>query len=118
MSLSELHARAAFAARLKAARLSAGLTQQALGIQAGIPEDVARTRVNRYERAVHDCDLATAQRLADTLGVPLASLYAETEVMARAIEAFASLTQAEQRAVADELAAKAEETDKRRKRRR
>jgi transcriptional regulator with XRE-family HTH domain len=68
--------RETFAARLRAFRLQAGLTQAALGVQAGLPEDVASTRVNRYERGVHDCDLATAQALASVLGVPLASLFA------------------------------------------
>lgn len=113
--LQDFDARAVFAARLKAARQAAGLTQEAMGVLAGISEDVARTRVNRYERAVHDCDLATAKRLADALGVPLASLYAETEVMARAIEAFAALSATEQRAAAEDLAAKAELSAKRRK---
>ena len=106
--MPDFDARAVFATRLRAARLAAGFTQEALGVLAGISEDVARTRVNRYERAVHDCDLATAKRLADTLGVPLASLYAESELMARAIEAFVALTATEQRVVAAELAAKAE----------
>ncbi len=115
MPLQDFDARAVFATRLKAARLAAGLTQEALGIRAGVSEDVARTRINRYERAVHDCDSATAKRLADALGVPLASLYAETEVMARAIRAFATLSVADQRIATDELVAKAELSAKRRK---
>jgi len=106
--LSKSDARAVFAARLKQARLAAGLTQESLGIQAGIPADVARTRVNRYERAVHDADQSTAQKIAEALGVPLASLYAESEVMARAIKAFAALSPAEQRRVVTELEAQAE----------
>jgi len=96
-ALPQTDARAVFAARLKAARQAAGLTQEALGIKAGISQDVARTRINRYERAIHDSDSATTQKLAEALGVPLAALYAETEVMARVITAFATLTAAEQR---------------------
>lgn len=111
-------ARAVFAARLKAERLAAGLTQQALGVLAGVPEDVARTRINRYERAVHDADQATAQRIADALGMPLAALYADSDAMAKAIKAFAALTPAEQRAVAEELSEKAERAEGRRKNRR
>ncbi|WP_133499637.1 helix-turn-helix domain-containing protein [Cognatilysobacter terrigena] len=105
--MPKVDARAVFAARLKAARQAAGLTQEALGIRAGIPADVARTRVNRYERGVHDSDSATAQNLADCLGVPLASLYADDEVMAEAIRAFASLPPAEQRAAVEDLRARA-----------
>jgi len=113
--VSQANARALFAARLKAARLAAGLTQQALGIEAGIPEDVARTRINRYERAVHDADQATAQRIAKALDTPVAALYADSEEMAQAIKAFAALSQAEQRAVADELVERADSARKRRK---
>lgn len=103
--MSKSDARAVFAARLKQARLVAGLTQEALGIQAGIPADVARTRVNRYERAVHDADQATAQKLAEALGVPLAALYADSEETARMIKAFAALGLAEKRRLVAELEA-------------
>lgn len=75
--------------------------------------DVARTRVNRYEKGVHDSDSATAQKLAEALGVPLASLYAETEVMARIIRASAALSLAEQRRLATELEAKASDQARR-----
>lgn len=37
----------------------------------GLPEDVAAVRINRYERAVHECDSETAQKMADALGVSL-----------------------------------------------
>src|SRR5262249_47548553 len=42
-----------FARRLKAARLGAGLTQEALGVQAGIDEFSASARINQYERGKH-----------------------------------------------------------------
>src|SRR5689334_8831245 len=58
--------------RLRAARLAAGLTQEALGVATGIAAEVARTRINRYERGVNECDLRTAKKLADALGMPLA----------------------------------------------
>ena len=80
--------------------MAAGLTQRELGIRAGIPDDVASTRVNRYERGVHDPDSGTALRLAEILGVPLAALYADDPLMAEVISAVASLkgsTQAELR---------------------
>lgn len=59
-------------------------------------------RINRYEKAVHDADLATARRIAEALGVPLAFLYAETDTMAEAILTLGLLSKPEQRkAVAD-----------------
>lgn len=81
-----------FASRLRCERKRAGLTQEALGVLAGIPVDVARTRVNRYERAVHDCDLGTAVALAGVLDVPLASLYASDIGEATIISAYSRLS--------------------------
>ena len=89
-------ARAQFAARLKSERLSAGLTQEALGVLAGLEPDVARTRINRYERAVHDCDLITAKNIADALHVPLATLYTDSPLMAEVVKAFSRLSIREQ----------------------
>jgi transcriptional regulator with XRE-family HTH domain len=96
-------ARFIFANRLREARLAAGLTQEALGMAAGVAVEVARTRINRYERGVNECDLRTARKLAAALGLPLAALYAETDEMAEAIKALAQLPLAEQRAVVLEL---------------
>lgn len=59
-------------------------------------------RINRYGKAFHDADLATARRIAQSLGVPLAFLYADTDVLAEAILPLGLLSKSEQRkAVAD-----------------
>ena len=100
-------ARLIFANRLRAARLAAGLTQEALGVATGIVAEVARTRINRYERGVNECDLRTAKKLAEVLGMPLAALYADTDEIAEVIVTFAKLTRAEQRTVVNELKARA-----------
>jgi transcriptional regulator with XRE-family HTH domain len=81
----------AFCQRLKAARLAQGLSQRKLGIQLGIDEFVASTRINRYEKGVHAVEPNTAQRLADVLCVPLAYFYAESDVLAEAIVLFEQL---------------------------
>lgn len=100
-------ARFIFANRLRAARLKAGLTQEGLGVAAEIAIDVARTRINRYERGVNECDLRTAKKLADVLELPLAALFADTDEIADVIVAFAKLSRTEQRAVVTELRARA-----------
>ncbi len=46
--------------RLKEARLRAGLSQQKLGILAGIDEATASARMNQYERGIHTPDFALA----------------------------------------------------------
>ena len=45
-----------FSRRLKEARIKAGLSQKRLGIEAGMDEFVASTRINRYEKGVHQAD--------------------------------------------------------------
>ncbi|EKN5934532.1 XRE family transcriptional regulator, partial [Yersinia enterocolitica] len=39
--------------RLKSARLRAGMTQERLGVLAGIDESTARSRVSHYETGTH-----------------------------------------------------------------
>ncbi|MDB5800848.1 MAG: hypothetical protein JWL63_1787 [Rhodocyclales bacterium] len=72
-------------ARLKQARLAAGLSQKSLGIEAGIDQFVASTRINRYELGVHKPDLLTAQNLAKVLDVSVAFFYAEEDDIAEMI---------------------------------
>lgn len=79
------------AKRLKEARLRAGLTQERLGVLAGIDEASASARMNQYERAKHEPDWLTVQRLAGVLGVPVAYLYADDDKTAELLLAFNSL---------------------------
>lgn len=66
-------------ARLKQARLAAGLSQKMLGIEAGIDAFVASARINRYELGIHKPDLLTVRKLAQVLRVPVAFFYADTD---------------------------------------
>ena len=75
-----------FSRRLRQAREERGLSQRALGIEAGLDEFVASTRVNRYETGVHQPDLRTLKQLAKVLGLPVAYFYAEDDGLARLIE--------------------------------
>lgn len=102
-------ARALFPRRLKEARLAAGLTQEALGLKAKLSIEVAKTRVNRYERGSSEPSEATAKDLADALAIPLAALYAETPAMAQIIEAAAQLPARDQKKLAEELAGRVAE---------
>lgn len=52
---------------------------------------MASTRINRYERGVHQPDPVTVQRLADALEVPAAYLFASDDRLARMILAFSAL---------------------------
>lgn len=84
-----------FQRRLKQARLVCQLSQRELGVKAGLDTFVAATRINRYEKGVHEPDMATIARLAAALHVPAAYLLAEDERLARLILAFEQLSSAE-----------------------
>lgn len=70
-----------------------------------LPEDVASTRINRYERGVHLPDLETAERMAEALGVPLPYLLAKDERLAQAILGFSSLSKQAQDKILSEIQA-------------
>ncbi|MCE9803554.1 helix-turn-helix domain-containing protein [Raoultella ornithinolytica] len=92
MTQRESH-RDIFCKRLKEARLAAGLSQKRLGIAAGIDEFVASTRINRYEKGIHEADIHTAQKLAQTLNVPLAYFYVENDQLAAIVMNFDKLSE-------------------------
>lgn len=92
MTQRESH-RDIFCKRLKEARLAAGLSQKRLGIAAGIDEFVASTRINRYEKGVHEADIHTAQKLAQMLNVPLAYFYVENDQLAAIVMNFDKLSE-------------------------
>ncbi|MCL2891376.1 MULTISPECIES: helix-turn-helix domain-containing protein [Pectobacteriaceae] len=95
MNTHRLH-RDIFSKRLKDARQLRGLSQKGLGIAAGIDEFVASTRINRYEKGVHEANIVTANRLAQALDIPLAYFYADDDNLAKMILKFSALSVAQQ----------------------
>lgn len=83
-----------FGTRLKEARLTAGLSQKQLGIEAGLDPFVASTRINRYELGIHKVEYTFAVRLAEVLQVSVAFFYADDTELARLILAFSRLPNA------------------------
>jgi len=74
-----------FAKRLKQARLAAGISQKDLGIQAGIDQFAASTRINQYERGVHAPKYELAVKMAKILKVPVPFFYTADNNMAEMI---------------------------------
>ncbi|MNK11152.1 Helix-turn-helix domain protein [compost metagenome] len=68
--------------RLKEARTAAGLSQKQLGIQAGLDQFVASTRINRYELGIHKADYKIVQNLSKILDVPTGYFYTEEDDLA------------------------------------
>lgn len=53
--------------RLKEARVKKGISQQKLGVLAGIDEATASARMNQYERGIHVPDFELVCRIAEVL---------------------------------------------------
>jgi transcriptional regulator with XRE-family HTH domain len=70
------------ARRLKEARKASGLSQEKLGVLAGIDESSSSARVNQYEREKHIPDPSMMERFGQVLNVPLPYFYAEDDALA------------------------------------
>ena len=62
-----------FGKALKAARKSAGLTQEELAQKCGM----AKQNISRYENSEREPNIRTAKIIADALGIPLSILISE-----------------------------------------
>ncbi|MCT4705397.1 helix-turn-helix domain-containing protein [Enterobacteriaceae bacterium H16N7] len=71
--------------RLKEARIRAGLSQQKLGILAGIDEATASARMNQYERGIHTPDFALSCKLAEVLNIPACYFYTVEDDLAEVV---------------------------------
>ncbi|ALP63991.1 transcriptional regulator [Paraburkholderia caribensis] len=100
-----------FAARLKQARKAAGLSQERLGVLAGIDEMSASARMNQYERGKHEPDFATVNRIATALRLPPSFFYSEDEAEAKLIAAYHRLGSAQKAALLDHALALARIND-------
>jgi transcriptional regulator with XRE-family HTH domain len=71
-----------FSKRLKEARRAAGLSQEKLGVLAGIDEMSSSARMNQYERGKHVPDFSLVTRVAGVLDVPECYLWCSDDDMA------------------------------------
>jgi transcriptional regulator with XRE-family HTH domain len=71
-----------FARRLKEARKNTDLSQERLGVLAGIDEMSASARMNQYERGKHEPEFTMVERIAKILNVPEAYFYAKDDELA------------------------------------
>ncbi len=71
--------------RLKEARLRKGISQQKLGVLAGIDEATASARMNQYERGIHVPDFELVCRLAAVLDVPCCYFYTLEDELAELV---------------------------------
>ncbi|MBM3116418.1 helix-turn-helix domain-containing protein [Jeongeupia naejangsanensis] len=79
--------------RLKEARVHAGLSQERLGILAGIDEFSASARMNQYERGKHEPGMEIMKRIAEKLHRPISYFYEVDDDLAHLIEIYGGLDQ-------------------------
>ncbi|MGI8488482.1 helix-turn-helix transcriptional regulator [Pectobacterium sp. S5] len=71
--------------RLKTARLRANLTQEKLGVLAGIEEATARSRISQYESGIHRPTFEMMCAFAKMLNVPECYFYTVDDEFAEII---------------------------------
>ena len=64
-----------FSKRLREARRTAGISQERLGIEAGIDPASASARMNQYENDKHTPNTSTVLQIAAVLDIPPAYFY-------------------------------------------
>lgn len=75
-----------FTKRFKEARKAKKLTQEQLGLAIGLDEFVASTRINRYERGIHQPDFQILTAIAGRLNVPPAYFFADDHLAKQILE--------------------------------
>ncbi|MHC8398804.1 helix-turn-helix domain-containing protein [Pseudomonas sp. MDT1-17] len=83
--------------RIKQARVLAGLSQEGLGLQAGLDEMSASTRMNRYELGKRVPNPDFMERLGRVLNVPASYFYAVDDDEAELLVKFHRLSPAARR---------------------
>jgi transcriptional regulator with XRE-family HTH domain len=90
--------------RLREARAAAGISQEQLGILAGIDEFSASARMNQYERGKHSPNLQLMRKIAKVLGMPVAYFYANDEQLATVLAGYGKLNAKQRKRLLDFLA--------------
>ena len=92
---------AIFPIRLRSARKIKRLSQERLGILAGIDESSASARMNQYETGKYAPDFLMTKKIAEVLDVPTNYFYTEDDLMAEMVLKFHFLTQEQKNKVLD-----------------
>lgn len=79
-----------FGRRLREARTRIGMPQDKLGVMIGLDEGCSSARISRYETGIHEPKIATVEKLANALNVPLAYFYCKEDCLAEILICYAS----------------------------
>ena len=79
-----------FGRRLREARNRIGIPQDKLGVIIGMDESCSSARISRYETGIHEPKIATVEKLATALNVPLAYFYCADDCLAEILFCYAN----------------------------
>ncbi|ETK18224.1 XRE family transcriptional regulator [Pseudomonas sp. FH4] len=82
-----------FSKRLREARKISKMSQERLGIEAGIDPASASARMNQYENDKHEPNINIVRQIADVLNLPTAYFYALEDDTARLLMLFHRLSE-------------------------
>ncbi len=71
-----------FGRRLREARNRIGIAQDKLGVVIGMDESCSSARISRYETGTHEPPIATVEKLASALSVPLPYFFCDDDRLA------------------------------------
>lgn len=91
-----------FSQRLKAARLQAKLSQEQLGLLAGLEVESASARMNRYERGTRMPTPELVERISAVLQLPATYFYAANDDEAALLVAFHRMSTKDKKALLSE----------------
>ena len=80
-----------FGRRLREARRRMGIPQDKLGVLIGMDESCSSARISRSETGVHEPQIATIEKLAKVLKVPLPYFFCDDDGMAEILINYARL---------------------------
>lgn len=92
-----------FSKRLKEARLAAKVSQERLGIDAGIEPASASARMNQYETGKHAPNSATVGQIALALNLPASYFHSEDDDEAQMLVLFHRMSAERRREVLTDL---------------
>ncbi|AKK01426.1 transcriptional regulator [Pseudomonas chlororaphis] len=90
-----------FSKRLKKARKARGISQERLGIDAGIEPASASARMNQYEKGIHQPGESIVKQIAAVLNLPTAYFYCEDDETAHLLQCFHLLKAKDRKDVVD-----------------
>jgi transcriptional regulator with XRE-family HTH domain len=80
-----------FGQRLREARKRIGIAQDKLGVLIGMDESSSSARISRYETGIHEPPIATADKIANVLKVPLPYFFCDDDRLAEILIHYAAL---------------------------